>query len=103
MRLIWPDMAQQPDYDVNWWLANCELTGGSSGGPWIQPLVNGSGDIVSVNSWGYTGYPGMAGPKLDAYTASCLFSAAKGTGFDELPSAVDGDAGVIVPAECAMK
>lgn len=67
----------------NWWLPSCLLSGGSSGGPWVQPMDSstGSGPIISVNSWGYTGSPGMAGPKLAGSSASCLFSAAKTTSF----------------------
>lgn len=65
----------------NWWLASCGLSGGSSGGPWVQPMDEGagSGSIISVNSWGYTrGKPGgMAGPFLNGNTAECLFDNAK--------------------------
>jgi hypothetical protein len=66
---------------ANWWLASCGLSGGSSGGPWIQPMDagTGSGPIISVNSWGYTNQPGMAGPKLSGTSAACLFAAAKST------------------------
>lgn len=68
------------DFDpANWWLANCGLSGGSSGGPWVQPMdaTVGSGPIISVNSWGYSNQPGMAGPKLSGTSASCLFAVAK--------------------------
>lgn len=76
------DMTTENNYDVNWWLPSCGLTGGSSGGPWVQ---NGSntwsggtdGKIISVNSWGYSNSPGMAGPKLDNTSAECVFGAAK--------------------------
>ncbi len=80
---------------VNWWLPSCGLSGGSSGGPWVQPMTAGSGDIISVNSWGYTNQPGMAGPKLFGTSASCVFAAAKGESF---PSAIpfDGEAGKAV-------
>lgn len=65
----------------NWWLASCGLSGGSSGGPWVQPMntTTGSGPIISVNSWGYTrGKPGgMAGPFLNGNTAECVFNAAR--------------------------
>ncbi len=63
--------------NVNWWLPNCGLSGGSSGGPWIQPMdeETGSGYVISVNSWGYTNQPGMAGPLLD-YSAKCVFDQA---------------------------
>ncbi len=62
---------------VNWWLPSCGLSGGSSGGPWVQPMdvAAGSGPIISVNSWGYTNQPGMAGPLLDE-SALCTFNAA---------------------------
>ncbi|MGH9275126.1 MAG: trypsin-like serine peptidase [Acidimicrobiales bacterium] len=66
---------------ANWWLGQCELSGGSSGGPWMQPVGGGDGPIISVNSWGYTNQPGMAGPKLSGSSASCVFSAATTTSF----------------------
>lgn len=81
--------------DANWWLANCGLSGGSSGGPWIQPVTNGQGPIISVNSWGYNGEPGMAGPFLDVTSAACVFQSAKDTSFASIPSA-DGQQGNIV-------
>ncbi len=80
---------------VNWWLPNCELSGGSSGGPWVQPMNTGNGPVISVNSWGYTGSPGMAGPKLQATSAACVFGAAEYTAWSSVPS-TDGDAGVTV-------
>ena len=58
---------------INWWLPSCGLTGGSSGGPWVQPMSGGSGPIISVNSWGYTNSPGMAGPKFYQTSTSCVF------------------------------
>ncbi len=68
---------------VNWWLPSCGLSGGASGGPWIQPMARdaennftGSGPIVSVNSWGYVSSPGMAGPKLWGSSAECVLAAA---------------------------
>lgn len=77
---------------VNWWLPHCGLTGGSSGGPWVQPMASGSGPIISVNSWGYTGGPGMAGPKLSGTSAKCVFLEAKNASL----SITAG--GVVVPA-----
>jgi len=63
--------------NVDWWLGSCGLTGGASGGPWVQPMneSTGTGPIVSVNSWGYTNQPGMAGALLDA-SAQCTFGVA---------------------------
>jgi len=62
---------------VNWWLPSCGLSGGASGGPWLQPAGDGNGSIFSINSWGYTTAPGMAGPKLNGTSAQCVFNAAK--------------------------
>jgi hypothetical protein len=62
------------EYD-DYWLPNCDLSGGSSGGPWIQPAP-GDEPVVSVNSWGYTNSPGMAGPPLTT-TAKCVFDEAQ--------------------------
>ena len=55
------------DY-TNLWLNGCALSGGSSGGPWLQPEegreLEGEEDIYSLNSWGFDDAPGMAGPVL---------------------------------------
>jgi hypothetical protein len=76
----------------NWWLPSCGLSGGSSGGPWIQPMGNGEGPVISVNSWGYTTSPGMAGPKFSGTSAFCVFDAA--ANLTSVPVGVaDGDAG----------
>ena len=83
----------------NWWLPSCELSGGSSGGPWVQPMniSTGDGPVISVNSWGYVGSPGMAGPKLDGSTsASCVFDMALIADWS-VGESPDGDAGVAVP------
>jgi hypothetical protein len=83
----------------NWWLPNCGLSGGSSGGPWSQPFNTGTGNgpIISVNSWGYTGQPGMAGPKLSGTSAACILNTAKTAALGQ--SYADGDAGHTV-ANC---
>jgi hypothetical protein len=83
----------------NWWLGNCGLSGGSSGGPWVQPMDMGAGNgpIISVNSWGYTNQDGMAGPKLSGTSASCVFASAKASAFGNF---ADGNAGV--KASCAQ-
>lgn len=78
---------------ANWWLPNCGLSGGSSGGPWSQPfnVSTGNGPVISVNSWGYTDQPGMAGPKLSGTSAACVFAHAQSSALGTWP---DGDAGV---------
>ena len=82
------DLGRESSYD-DYWLANCGLSGGASGGPWIQSMneSTGSGSIISVNSWGYTGSPGMGGPPLTT-TAKCVFDAAQ-------PGALNADRGYI--------
>jgi hypothetical protein len=88
---------------VNWWLPSCNLSGGSSGGPWVQSMVDGDGLIISVNSWGYTTAPGMAGPQLDRTTASRVFDIAGCADFS-VGSQGDGYAGVAVTSttNCPM-
>jgi hypothetical protein len=80
---------------VNWWLPGCGLSGGASGGPWNQ-LTAGNGPIISVNSWGYTNQPGMAGPKLYGTSAECVFGKAKSSELSAFNGASDGYAGAAV-------
>jgi len=94
------NLTDEPIYAANWWLEICGLTGGSSGGPWVQPMdtTSGSGPIVGLNSWGFVigGYtlPGMAGSKLYGTSALCVFNQAKTS---EAPaSPAEGAAGVSV-------
>ncbi|HEX4868668.1 MAG TPA: hypothetical protein VFV32_13745 [Acidimicrobiales bacterium] len=68
-------LAREATYG-DWWLGHCGLSGGASGGPWLQPASDSNGPIISVNSWGYTNQPGMAGPQLSGTSASCVFSLA---------------------------
>jgi hypothetical protein len=55
--------------NVNWWLGRCQISGGSSGGPWLQ-----GSNLISVNSWGYTTSDGMAGPIFGVARTSELFN-----------------------------
>jgi len=53
------------------WGVGCDMTGGSSGGPWLKGLneSNGSGGTLSsLNSYGYSGIKNMYGPKFDNRT-----------------------------------
>lgn len=68
-----------PRYDGHETLAlSCDMTGGSSGGPWFSPFANdGAADaIVSLNSYGYASLSNvMFGPIFDGaeqatYTAT---------------------------------
>jgi hypothetical protein len=65
----------------NYWLDNCAMTGGASGGPWLKDVdSNGVGTLISVNSWGFAHRIGMAGPNLRTSSGSlaeCLYEKAK--------------------------
>jgi hypothetical protein len=61
------------------------MTGGSSGGPWFAPFSAGSGTMVSVNSYGYSGVTAMQGPKLNAETQTMFNTAASVTGNTIVP------------------
>lgn len=64
---------------------NCNMTGGSSGGPWFTNFdeTNGTGTLNSVNSFKYTYGPlskNMFGPYFDAYTEKTYNAAKAGPG-----------------------
>ncbi|MEN8040629.1 MAG: hypothetical protein ABFR95_03910 [Actinomycetota bacterium] len=64
--------------DTTYRMNECKLTGGSSGGPWLADFDEtiGSGTVMSVNSYGYTGINAMHGPVLNADTTD-VYNAAK--------------------------
>ena len=74
----------------DWWLGQCGLSGGASGGPWMQSLNLGTGPIISLNSWGYTNSVGMAGPRLSGSSASCVFDLAKTQAFSPPNRGISG-------------
>ncbi len=47
---------------------DCDMTGGSSGGPWGTDFANGSGTLMSVNSYRYGSGGAMYGPKFNSTT-----------------------------------
>ena len=59
----------------------CDMTGGSSGGPWLAPFdgSGNNGQLSSVNSYGYSGVRAMHGPVFNSNTAA-TFSAAESNG-----------------------
>ena len=62
-------------YDLSTWGMACNMTGGSSGGPWLigtTSPANGSGQLSSVNSYGYTGLTYMFGPRFTNDTTTIL-------------------------------
>jgi hypothetical protein len=52
----------------------------------------GSGNVISVNSWGYTTSPRMAGSKLDSSSAKSIYNMAIGQDMLAV-SGTDGDEG----------
>lgn len=65
-----------PYMDGQTYRVGCNMTGGSSGGPWFHPFTSGGGTHVSVNSYGYSGITAMHGPRLNAKTEA-LYDTAK--------------------------
>jgi len=54
--------------NLTWGIA-CNMTGGSSGGPWLASFTqDGSGTATSLNSYGYSGISNMYGPKFNNNT-----------------------------------
>ena len=55
------------------WGMACNMTGGSSGGPWLWGTTDpadGSGQLSSVNSYGYSGLAYMFGPRFTGETST---------------------------------
>jgi len=80
------------------WVANCEMTGGSSGGAWIKNVEDDNPKIVSVNSWGFVSSPGMSGPRLGT-PAQCVFNIAMQKKIGEMQTAEDGYEGIVVDVD----
>lgn len=54
----------------------CNMTGGSSGGPWFESFNGSSGVQMSVNSYGYSGVTRMFGPVFDTQEKAAYDAAA---------------------------
>ncbi len=65
----------------------CNMTGGSSGGPWYHQFdeSNGRGTAMSVNSYRYVGGSDMYGPKFNSRTAALYNTAHTTTGDTIVP------------------
>lgn len=64
------------------WSMACDMTGGSSGGPWVESsdVTKASGTILSsLNSYGYSGVKNMYGPKFNSNTKTTFDDAVAGT------------------------
>lgn len=60
------------------WKIGCDMTGGSSGGPWLKDTSNPGtteGQVFSVNSYTYSGVKAMHGPKFNAKTTDSYIAA----------------------------
>jgi hypothetical protein len=76
----------QYNQNLTWGIA-CNMTGGSSGGPWIASFTgNGSGGtLTSLNSYGYSGLSNMYGPKFNADTRDVVQAAGTASGNTIVP------------------
>ncbi|MFL5652546.1 MAG: trypsin-like serine peptidase, partial [Chloroflexota bacterium] len=62
------------------WGMPCNMTGGSSGGPWLSGFTAaGGGKVSSLNSYGYGKQAVMYGPKFNSRTAATYDAALKTT------------------------
>ena len=72
--------------NLTWGMA-CDMTGGSSGGPWLSSFSEstGSGTLSSLNSYGYSGVRYMYGPKFGTKTQDVYTAANTATGNTIVP------------------
>jgi V8-like Glu-specific endopeptidase len=69
-------------YGANTWGMACNMTGGSSGGPWLADTTDPAtveGRVASLNSYGYSGLTYMFGPKFTTDTSTIQADAIDGT------------------------
>jgi V8-like Glu-specific endopeptidase len=81
--------------DTGDWGLTCDMTNGASGGPWLygsSDPANGTGELMSVNSYRMQGDAGVYGPRFDGKTQAVYTAAAAST-----PDAVGIDQIVIRP------
>jgi V8-like Glu-specific endopeptidase len=79
-------VSTDPYTDGTTWSMPCGMTGGSSGGPWVEASVtSGSGaygygttTLSALNSYGYTGIRNMYGPKFNDRTKAVFDAANSG-------------------------
>ena len=63
------------------WGLECNMTGGSSGGPWLASFTtNGGGTLTSLNSYRYGGINKMFGPKFSTTTTKLVVDTANSAG-----------------------
>jgi hypothetical protein len=69
-----------PNTSNTTWAMACNMTGGSSGGGWLDGNFTsfGGASLRSLNSYGYSGVANMYGPKLNTRTQA-VYNAANGS------------------------
>ena len=73
-------IGQDPNTSNTTWSMPCNMTGGSSGGPWVSTTNTSTyaqnvTTLRSLNSYGYSGISNMYGPKFNA-NAQAVYDAA---------------------------
>lgn len=70
-----------PNNGDDTWGMNCDMTGGSSGGPWLASFneSTGVGTLGSLNSYGYGGLKHMYGPVFNSDTQDVVSAARTAT------------------------
>jgi V8-like Glu-specific endopeptidase len=68
-----------PNTSGTTWSMPCDMTGGSSGGPWVQAddtATYADATVGSLNSYGYTGLKYMFGPKFNSIYTKAVYDSA---------------------------
>jgi V8-like Glu-specific endopeptidase len=68
--------------DDKTWGMSCNMTGGSSGGPWLSGFEGPNPALSSLNSYGYQGLSNMYGPKFNSTTGAVYSTANAATAND---------------------
>ena len=68
------------------WGMPCNMTGGSSGGPWLSNFETGTATLSSLNSYGYSGQSVMYGPKFNVRTSDTWTAAKSATSNRTVPN-----------------
>ena len=80
--VVVPTFNDPNNANATWGIA-CNMTGGSSGGPWLygtsDPGTDGSKLLSSVNSYGYQGLTYMFGPRFNGETTTVFGDAVDGS------------------------
>ena len=66
------------------WGMTCNMTGGSSGGPWLSSFEGSVPALSSLNSYGRQGLPNMYGPKFNGNTTA-VYNTADGATAKSIP------------------